>query len=182
MIPEIIRGETNASGARRRICRSTLPSRLAISAKEAARPSMISSIQLRAFAIAASNTSRPSELIVGHGDGEWRMPLAAAGIIAEKGTVMVMAEWPTICATDVFSVFRTVAVPSKTHFDRLTFDDDTSNVALDKIAIIRRYRTVTIGVGSKTLAQHLNYSVFDVGCGHPGHATGLSGSLLQGRV
>src|SRR6266849_289880 len=99
----------------------------------------------------------------GHGNGNGRMAA-------------------TICATDVFSVFRTVAVPSKTDFDRLTSDDDTSNVALDKIAIIRRYRTVTIGVGSKTLAQHLNYSVFDVGCGHPGHATGLSGSLLQGRV
>src|SRR5258708_29781143 len=105
MIPEIIRGETNASGARRRICRSTLPSRLAISAKEAARPSMISSIQLRAFAIAASNTSRPSELIGGHGDREWRTPLAAAGIIAEDGTVMGMPEWPPPFVLLLFSRF-----------------------------------------------------------------------------
>jgi hypothetical protein len=44
----------------------------------------------------------------------------------------------SFCAPDGFSTFRTVAVPSKTDFDRLTFDDDTFNVALDKIAVIRR--------------------------------------------
>src|SRR5258707_11687992 len=54
-------------------------------------------------------------------------------------------------------------------FDRLTFDDDTFNVALDRIAVLRRYGALTIRVGSKTLAQHLNYSGFDVGCGHPRH-------------
>src|SRR5260370_18722549 len=83
MIAKIIRGETNASGAKKRICRSTLPSRLAISAKESTRYSPRSSTQLRAFAMAATNPSRLSELIVGHGDGECRMPLSSAGVVAE---------------------------------------------------------------------------------------------------
>ena len=39
-------------------------------------------------------------------------------------------------------------------FDRLAFDDDTFYVTLDKIAVIRWHRILTIGLGSKTLAQH----------------------------
>ncbi len=43
-IAAMIRGETKASGASRRMCRSPCPSRRAISAKEATRPSLMSSI------------------------------------------------------------------------------------------------------------------------------------------
>jgi hypothetical protein len=75
---EMIRGETNASGARNLTCRSTLPSCLAISAKEATRPSTRSSIQTRALAIAVSNASRLSGFTAGVGEGEWRIPLTSA--------------------------------------------------------------------------------------------------------
>jgi hypothetical protein len=49
---DTIRGETKASGANNRMCRSTLPSRRAIAAKLAARPCAKSSVHWRAFAIA----------------------------------------------------------------------------------------------------------------------------------
>ena len=55
MIAEISGGETNASGASSRICRSTFPSRVAISEKELTRPWTNWSIQIRAFAIALSS-------------------------------------------------------------------------------------------------------------------------------
>ncbi len=57
-IAAMIRGERKASGASRRMCRSPCPSRRAISAKEAIRPSLMSSIQSRALAIAVSRASR----------------------------------------------------------------------------------------------------------------------------
>ena len=59
-IARTTRADTNASEAR-----SALPSRSAISAKDAARPCASSSIQARAFAIAESNSSRRSRLGVG---------------------------------------------------------------------------------------------------------------------
>jgi len=46
-VSRLMRGETKATGASRRMCRSPCPSRLAISAKEAIRPSLMSSIQPR---------------------------------------------------------------------------------------------------------------------------------------
>jgi hypothetical protein len=53
-IAAMMRGETKASGASRRMCRSPRASRLAISAQEAIRPSQPSSIHPRALAIAMS--------------------------------------------------------------------------------------------------------------------------------
>jgi hypothetical protein len=54
----IILGETSASGASSRMCRSTLPSRFAISANDPTWPSVRSVIQARALAIAVSSASR----------------------------------------------------------------------------------------------------------------------------
>ncbi len=54
-IAAMMRGDTKARGASRRICRSPWPSRLAISEKEAIRPCRMSSIHARALAIAVSN-------------------------------------------------------------------------------------------------------------------------------
>jgi hypothetical protein len=51
-------GETKASGANSRICRSTFPSRRAITAKLAVRPCAKSSIHWRALAIAIRRASR----------------------------------------------------------------------------------------------------------------------------
>jgi hypothetical protein len=69
MMADMILGETNASGASGRMCRSTLPSRRAISANEAMRLSVRSWIQARAFAIAMSKASRVSGFKVGAADG-----------------------------------------------------------------------------------------------------------------
>jgi hypothetical protein len=55
----------NASGARSRMCRSTLPSRSAISANERIQPDAISSIQARALAMERRMASRVSCLSVG---------------------------------------------------------------------------------------------------------------------
>jgi transposase len=60
---ETIRGDTNASGASSRTCRSTLPSRRAIAAKLAVRPWAKSSIHWRALAIAIRRASRRDGLI-----------------------------------------------------------------------------------------------------------------------
>ena len=53
-----IRGDTKASGASRRMWRSTLPSRRAIAAKLATRPCAKSSTHWRALAMAVSRASR----------------------------------------------------------------------------------------------------------------------------
>jgi len=57
------RGETKASGASSRTCRSTFPSRWAITAKLAARPFAKSSFHWRALAIAIRRASRRVALI-----------------------------------------------------------------------------------------------------------------------
>ena len=59
-IAAMMRGDTKARGASRRMCRSPWPSRLAISAKEAIRPSRMPSIHVRALAMAVSRASRLS--------------------------------------------------------------------------------------------------------------------------
>ena len=69
-ISETMRGETNANGASSRICRSTLFSRIAISENDSTRPSTMSSIQSRAFAIAQSSPSRLAKLMVERGEEE----------------------------------------------------------------------------------------------------------------
>ena len=68
-IAAMMRGETKARGASRRMCRSPWASRLAISAKEAIRPSRMSSIHPRALTIAVSRASRLSGFIAGFAEG-----------------------------------------------------------------------------------------------------------------
>jgi hypothetical protein len=61
MIAANVRGGMNASGARRRMCLSTLPSRAAISANDRTQPDATSSIQARALAMA--RRMRVSEVV-----------------------------------------------------------------------------------------------------------------------
>ena len=61
--PEMIRGETKASGISSRTCRSTFRSRPASMAKLPRRPWASSSAQLRALAIAISRASRRDGII-----------------------------------------------------------------------------------------------------------------------
>ena len=68
-IAVMMRGDTKARGASRRMWRSPWPSRLAISAKEAIRPSLISSIHRRALAMAVSRASRLSGFSSGLAEG-----------------------------------------------------------------------------------------------------------------
>ena len=62
-IADTIRGERKPRGMSSRMRRSILPSRWAIAAKLATRPSAKSSIQLRALAIAMRRASRPDGVI-----------------------------------------------------------------------------------------------------------------------
>jgi len=68
-IAAMIRGETKASGASRRMCRSPWASRSAISTRDPIRPSQISLIHRRALAIAMSRESRLSGFMGGCGEG-----------------------------------------------------------------------------------------------------------------
>ena len=83
-------GETNASGASRRICLSTLPSRAAISASDATRPATISSIQLRALAIAVNKASRVPGFIEPRrsAEGVCTIPLTADAVQLDQGILM----------------------------------------------------------------------------------------------
>src|SRR5262249_30714547 len=75
-----IRGETKASGANSRMCRSTFPSRRAITAKLAARPCAKSSIHWRALAIGIRRASRrPALLGAACAGGAGRSPWGAGG-------------------------------------------------------------------------------------------------------
>jgi len=67
-------GATKASGAKSRMWRSHLPSLLAISANELVRPAHISSIQIRALAIAARGVSRSREAGSVFVDGNFALP------------------------------------------------------------------------------------------------------------
>jgi len=87
--PETIRGERNASGSSSRMCRSTFPSRRAITAKLEARPCVKSSIHWRASAIAIRSVSRRLALIGVLCAGTWMMPLTAVGAGLVQGTVIV---------------------------------------------------------------------------------------------
>src|SRR5215218_9755931 len=88
--PETIRGERNASGSSSRMCRSTLPSRLASTAKLPTRPWANSSTQLPALAIAISRASRRDGVIGVLCTGTWMMPLTAAGTGLAQGTLIVV--------------------------------------------------------------------------------------------
>src|SRR5260221_6154772 len=81
--------------------------------------------------------------------------------------------------------FQPPALTDKVDFDRLTFDNDPFNATLDKVPVrkqIRSYRTLTIGVGSRTLAQQPHYSGFDICCRHASDAARLVFSLLHDTV
>ena len=64
-IAEMIRGDTKARGANRRICRSPWPSCFAMSLNDAIRPCRRSLIHRLALAMAPSRASRLSDLSVG---------------------------------------------------------------------------------------------------------------------
>src|SRR5262249_32075106 len=72
------------------MCRSTFPSRRAITAKLAARPCAKSSIHWWALAIAIRSASRRLALIGVLCAGTWMMPLTAAGAGLVQGTAIVV--------------------------------------------------------------------------------------------
>jgi hypothetical protein len=78
MIAANVRGEMNASGARRRMCLSTFPSRSAISANDRTRtrPDAISSIQAR---VGYGEENRVSGLLFERGPGLGLMQNALDG-------------------------------------------------------------------------------------------------------
>src|SRR5467141_1177520 len=73
------------------MCRSTFPSRRAITAKLAARPCAKSSIHWRALAIAIRRASRRLALIGVLCAGTWMMPLTVAETGLVQGTAIVVA-------------------------------------------------------------------------------------------
>src|SRR6266446_201854 len=85
-------------------------------------------------------------------------------------------------AADVFSTFRTVAVPGEIDLDHLTFDDDTFNVLLDKIALIGRLCALVSGVGPKTITKRLDDNGFNIRCRYATDAARFAFSFLQNRV
>ena len=119
IMSEIVPGETNASGARSRMCRSTLPSRLAISASELARPSVRSAIQTRAFAIARSRAPRLPTFVGRLASGGSIIPLAKAVLAGIHGMLMT---------GEVFNEFR---FASEMYLKCTGTDDNSLNKALD---------------------------------------------------
>jgi hypothetical protein len=75
------------------MCRSPTASRSAIPAKEAMRPSRISSIHPRALAMTVSKASWLSGFIVGFVLGSWMMPFIAAKLGAVQGRAIMITGW-----------------------------------------------------------------------------------------
>src|SRR5712675_2016972 len=93
----MLEGETKASGARSRMCRSTLFSSRAISAREETRPWTRSSIQPLAFAMAVKRASWVSGFTADGWEGAWKMPFTAVRLGAVQGSVIAagarIADW-----------------------------------------------------------------------------------------
>src|SRR6478609_8829168 len=175
---DTIRGETKASVANRRMCRSALPSRRAITAKPASRPCAKSSIHWRADRdqerLPAARFDR--RVVSGHVknalDSGWHW--ASPGNSNGRDAHDRMPVFP-VAGIDFFRCLHDLAQPK---LDMVRVQGHTLDMALEEVAIsVGQLPPGAAGV--KVIAQRCNNERLDLGSGNAADRAARPRMLLQ---